>query len=378
MEERKFQVCTNCVMDTSDPEIRFDENGRCDFCDNYYNSIVPNWIKDESGAKKLDEIIAKIKKQGKGEKYDCMIGLSGGVDSSYLTYLAKEKFDLRPLIITVDTGWNLKIASENVERLVKKLKLDLFSIVVNWEEMKDLQVAFLRSQVPYQDITQDHAIFASLYNYAAKNKLKYILTGGNYSTECVVPPYEWTYLNDIRMIKDIHRIYGKIPLKTFPFCGMFKYRIFYKYFLGIRINHPLNLIPYDKRKVITELEKKFGWQEYKNKHYENIFTRFYEGYWLPKKYGYDKRKCDFSSLILTGQMSRQQAIDELAKPPYDELTANEDLEYIALKLGINKEEIIELMKGEKKTFRDYKNIEKLLKFAIKIAKLVGMENRNLR
>ncbi|MCD4679410.1 MAG: 7-cyano-7-deazaguanine synthase, partial [Bacteroidales bacterium] len=226
MNEREYQICSNCVMDTTDPEIKFNKDGRCDFCDNYYNSILPSWHPDEVGAKELQAIVEKIKKDGESKKYDCIIGLSGGVDSSYLAYIAKEKLELRSLMLSVDTGWNLNVANENVQKLIKSLNLDLETIVVDWEEMKDLQVAFLKSQVPYLDTPQDHAIFAGLYNYAAKNGIKYVLTGGNYSTEGVKPPQEWTYLNDIRMIKDIHKRFGKLPLKTFPLCGMFKYRIF--------------------------------------------------------------------------------------------------------------------------------------------------------
>jgi len=184
-----------------------------------------------------------------------------------------------------------------------------------------------------------------LYNYTAKRGIKYVLTGANYSTEGVKPPYEWTYLNDIRMIKDIHKQFGKRLLKTFPLCGMFKNRIFYRYFKGIRIIHPLNMVPYHKEKAIVILEKRFGWQQYANKHYENIFTRFYEGYWLPKKFGYDKRKCYFSSLILTGQMTREKALEKLAQQPYDEKTAAQDLDYIVEKFDLRKEEFLELMKS---------------------------------
>jgi len=378
MGKRKYQVCVNCVMDTTDPEIRFDENGRCDFCDNYYNSILPSWHPDEVAAKELQAIAEKIKKEGKGKKYDCIIGLSGGADSSYLVYIAKEKLGLRPLMLSVDTGWNLNVANENVKKIIKALNLDLETIVVDWEEMKDLQVAFLKSQVPYQDLPQDHAIFAGLYNYAAKHRIKYVLTGANYSTEGVKIPYEWTYLNDIRMIWDIHRKFGRYPLKTFPLCGIFKYKIFYRYFKGMRVIHPLNMIPYYKEEAIAELEKKFGWQQYANKHYENIFTRFYEGYWLPKKFGYDKRKCYFASLILSGQMTREEALEKLAQQPYDEKTAMQDLDHIVEKLNISKEEFLELMKGENKTFRDYKNSEKILKSAIRLAVLIGIEKRNFR
>ncbi len=378
MSKREYQICKNCVMDTTDPEIKFDENGRCDFCDNYYHSILPSWNTDEIGARELQTIADKIKRDGKGKKYDCIIGISGGVDSSYLAYIAKEKLGLRPLMLTVDTGWNLNVANENVFKLIKKLGLDLETVVVDWEEMKDLQKAFIKSQVPYQDTPQDHVIFAGLYNFAAKNGIKYVITGANYSTEGVKPPQEWTYLNDIRLIKDIHKRFGKIPLKTFPLCGMFKYKIFYRYFKGIRVIKPLNMIPYHKEAAIAILEKEFNWEQYANKHYENIFTRFYEGYWLPKKFGYDKRRCYFSSLILTEQMTRQEAVQMLEEQPYDEKIAMQDLEYIVGKLDMSKEEFLNYMNGENKTFRDYKNSEKLLKTAIKLAMLLGVEKRNFR
>lgn len=378
MGEREYQICTNCVMDTTDPEINFDKNGSCDFCDNYYNSILPNWHPDENGTKELYEIADKIKKAGKNKKYDCIIGLSGGTDSSYLTYLAKEKLGLRPLILTVDTGWNLNVANENVYKLVKKLNLDLETIVVDWEEMRDLQTAFFKSQVPYQDIPQDHVIFAGLYNYAAKYGIKYVLTGANYSTESVKPPYEWTYINDMRMIKDIHRKFGKQKLKTFPLCGMLKNRLYYRGLLGMKVIYPLNMIPYDKSKATQELRERFNWEGYANKHYENVFTRFYEGYYLPKKFGYDKRRCYFSSEILAGHITRNEALKDLESQPYDEKMAMQDLEYIVEKLDMSKDEFLDLMNGDNKTFRDYKNSAKLLKTAIRLAKLAGVEKRNFR
>lgn len=378
MSEKKYQVCSNCVMDTTDPEIQFDEKGQCDFCDNYYNSILPSWHPDEIGEKELLSLAAKIKQEGKGKAYDCIIGLSGGVDSSYLTYVAKEKLGLRPLALMVDTGWNVNASNENISKLIKEMNLDLFTVVVDWPEMKDLQLAFLKSQVPYQDTPQDHAIFAGLYNYAAENDFKYVLTGGNFSTEGVKPPYEWTYINDLAMIKDIHAKFGTRPLRTFPLCGMFKYRIYYRYIKGVKVLRPLNLLPYHKEAAIAELEKRFGWQQYGNKHYDNIFTRFYEGYWMPRKFGYDKRKAYFSTLILTGQMSRPEALKLLSEPPYDEVLAMQDLDFVAKKLDITPETIIDLMQGENKTFRDYKNNEKILKMAIRFAMLIGMEKRNFR
>jgi len=373
-----IKICSNCVMDTTDSKLTFDENGVCDYCRSYYSDILPNWHTDESGEKMLADIAERIRKEGRGKKYDCIIGLSGGTDSSYLTYIAVTKMKLRPLIYVVDTGWNLNVAVENIEKVVKALDLDMYTEVVNWNEMRDLQLAFLYSQVPYQDGPQDHAIFAGLYNYAVKNKIKYVLTGANNATEGIRPPIEWVYMNDLIFLKDIHRKFGKVKLKTFPLCGIFKYRIYYAYIKGMKRVAPLNMIPYDKKKAEAELREKFGWVKYENKHYENVFTRFYEGYYLPRKFGYDKRKCYFSNMILTGEMTREEALKKLAKPPYDEELMKEDIEYVAKKLGITVEELNAIIEGENKTYKDYKNIYPLIRMATKFARLVGVEKRNFR
>jgi len=378
MKKRKYQICSNCVMDTTDSKIQFDENGICDHCNNYYKNIQPNWHPDEIGKRQLNTIVKKIKQDGNGKKYDCIIGLSGGMDSSYLVYYAKKVLDLRPLVFVADTGWNLNVAVENIEKIVKGVDVDLYTEIINWNEMKDLQLAYFKAQVPYQDTPQDHVIFAALYNYAAKNGIKYVLTGANYSTECVREPNEWVYLNDVRQIKDIHRKFGTRSLKTLPLCGMFKYRLYYRYVKGMKIIQPLNLIPYKKEDAITILKEKYGWQKYANKHFESIFTRFYEGYWLVKKFGYDKRKAHFSSLILTGQMTREKALKKLSEPPYNEDLAIQDLEYVAKKLGLTKKEFIEMMSGENKTYRDYKSNAWLMEMAIKLAILVGFERRQFR
>lgn len=376
--ERKYQVCTNCVMDTTDSKIIFDSNGVCDYCNSYKSEILTNWNPNRSNDEELQKIASIIKKEGQGKEYDCILGLSGGTDSSYLAYIAKEKMGLRPLIYTVDTGWNLNVAVENIERLVRQLNLDMYTEVVNWDEMKDLQLAFFKSQVAYQDLPQDHVIFAGLYNYAIKHGIKYVLTGSNNATECVRPPIEWVHLNDLKLIKDIHRRFGKVKLKTLPFCSMFKYRLYYQYFKGMKRVAPLDLIVYDKDAAEKELKEKFGWEKYENKHYENILTRFYEGYYLPTKFGYDKRKSYFSNLILTGQMTRSEALDKLGTTPYDQKLMNDDKEYIAKKLGVSTAEFDEIIQGPNRTYRDYKNSLTYIELAIKIAKIVGVEKRNFR
>ena len=376
--KREYQVCSNCVMDTTDSKIIFDENGVCDYCNSYKKEILPSWKPNESNAIELEKILDKIRNEGKGKDYDCILGLSGGTDSSYLAYIAKEKMGLRPLIYTVDTGWNLNVAVENIERLVKALNLDLYTEVVNWEEMKDLQLAFFKSQVPYQDLPQDHAIFAGIYNFAVKNKIKYVLSGANNATELVRPPIEWNYLNDIKMIKDIHKKFGERKLKTFPLCSMFKYRLYYKYIKGMERVSILDFINYDKSLAEKELNDKFAWEKYENKHYENVFTRFYEGYYLPHKFGYDKRKCYYSNLVLTGQMTREEALIKLKDTPYDEKIIREDMDYIAKKIGVSVDEFKRIISGENKTYKDYKNSFALIELSIKIAKLLRIEKRNFR
>jgi N-acetyl sugar amidotransferase len=356
----------------------FDENGRCDHCKNFYKNILPNWHPDEQGEAELNEIVVKIKAYGKGKKYDCIIGLSGGVDSSYLAYYAVRKLGLKPLFFAVDTGWTLNVAVENIEKIVKGLNASLYTEIVNWNEMRDLQLAYFKAQVPYQDTPQDHVIFASLYKYAVKNKIKYVLTGGNHSTECIREPNEWVYCSDLMQIKDIHKKHGKSYLKTLPLCGMFKYRLFYRYFKGMKVVKPLDLIPYTKEKAIKTLQDEFDWQPYEQKHFESLFTRFYEGYWLIKKFGYDKRRAYFSSLIVTGQKTREEALEELKSPPYSEKQATEDLEYVAKKLSLTKDEFVKLMDQPNKTWKDYKNSFWMISLAIKMARILGLERKQYR
>lgn len=375
---REYQICNNCVMDTTDSKIVFDEHGVCDYCNSYKNEILPNWNPNESNEIELNKIAEQIRKEGQGKEYDCILGLSGGTDSSYLAYVAKEKMGLRPLIYTVDTGWNLNVAVENIERLVKALDLDMYTEVINWDEMKDLQLAFFKAQVAYQDLPQDHVIFAGLYNYAVKNGIKYVLTGSNIATECVRPPIEWVHLNDLTLIKDIQKQFGQSKLRTMPMCSMFKYRLYYQYIKGMKRVAPLDMIRYDKDAAEKELKEKFGWEKYENKHYENIFTRFYEGYYLPKKFGYDKRKSYFSNMILTGQMTRDEALEKLKESPYSKEMMKEDMEYIAKKLGVSTVEFEQIINGGNKTYKDYKNSLSLIELAIKIAKIVGIEKRNFR
>lgn len=378
MKKQQYQICTNCVMDTTDSLIKFDANGVCEYCNNYYSNILPNWHYDDRGRRELMSVFTRIKREGSGKDHDCIIGLSGGVDSSYVAYLAKQ-FGLRPLLFHVDAGWNSQQAVNNIERLVDGLGFDLHTEVVNWKEMQDLQLAFFKAQVPHIDTPQDHAFFASLYNFAAKNGFKYILTGANYSTECVREPLEWHYhASDLRQLMDIHRRFGTRPLKTFPLCGIFTFKIYFRFVKGIQVVKPLNCVPYNKEQAMQELVNKFGWQRYAHKHYESRFTRFYEGYWLPTKFGFDKRRAHFSSLILTGQMSREEALEKLSKKAYDEETVAQDFEYIATKLGLAVKELQGIMAGENKSYRDYKSNMPLIELGTKVLRVAGVQKAIIR
>lgn len=375
----KYRQCTNCVMDTSDSMIEFNEEGVCDHCVTFYKDIQPNWHTDEKGKKELEKIVQKIKNHGEGKEFDCIMGMSGGIDSSYLLYVMTEKFKLRPLVFHVDAGWNSQIAVNNIERLVDGLGLDLFTEVINWEEMKDLQLSFFKSGVSHIDVPQDHAFFATMYKFASKHNVKYILTGGNYSTECVRNPLEWMYYqSDSSQLKDIYRKFGNSKLKSFPITNILWHKVYLPYIKKIKLIRPLDYVPYNKKQAMKLLVEKFGYQEYPQKHFESRFTQFYESYWLPERFGYDTRKVQYSSLILTGQMNRNEAIEKLKKSPYDKETIKNDIKFIANKLSITTEELDSYMFIPKKIYKDYKSQENIYLLGAKIMRLFGLEKGGKR
>lgn len=380
MNERPYQICVHCIMDTSDLNIIFDEYGLCDYCNNFKLTIAPHWHTDQKGLGALKEMADRIRLEGEGKEFDCIIGLSGGLDSSYVAYVAKEQMGLRPLLFHVDAGWNTDQAMGNIEKLVDGLGLDLYTEVINWEEMKDLQVAFLRSQIPDQDLPQDAAFFSSLYRFARKHKIKTIITGSNFSTEACREPEEWGgYVGiDKFLFRDIHERFGNYSLDTFPLVDILTSKIFYQRIIGMKVATPLNLVPYLKKEAEERLNNLYGWEKFQHKHHESRFTRFYEDYWLPKKFGFEKRRAHFSSLIMTGQMTREAAISRISHPEMSDSFLRQEFEYVANKLGLTVDELQEIFDGENKTYRDYKNKRLIINIGAKVLRYLGLEKRFFR
>jgi N-acetyl sugar amidotransferase len=374
-----ISTCVNCVMDNTDTNISFNNLGVCDHCITFENKIKPFWDTSEVGKKSLQKLVNKIKIEGKGKEFDCLIGMSGGIDSSFLLYKMVEEFGLRPLVFHVDAGWNSQIAVNNIERLIDGLGLDLYTEVIDWEDMKSLQLAFFKSGVPHIDVPQDHAFFATMYKFASKYNIKTILTGGNFSTECVRNPLEWMYYqSDSIQLKDIFNKHGVGFLKTYPVTNILWHKVWLPYFKGIKLYRPLDFIPYNKFEAMSILIEKFGFQEYPQKHFESRFTRFYEGFWLPNRFGFDTRKVQFSSLILTNQMTRDEALNNLKDSIYNQHQIEEDFEYVSNKLGISVEELWEFFYLPKKSYKDYKSQYYVYNIGATFLKFLGLEKGGKR
>lgn len=341
-------------MDTSDPEISFDTNNVCNHCHRFDDIAEKHWFPDARGKKILSEQVEKIKSKGKGQEYDSIMGLSGGVDSSYLAIKMVE-MGLRPLVVHVDGGWNSELATNNIEQLVKRLNLDLYTHVVNWREMQDLQVAYLRSGVANQDVPQDHAFFAVLLRMGRKHRIKYVISGSNYATESILPS-AWGYnAMDSTNLRAIHKTYGKIPLREYPTISFFDWYFTYPRLLGVKFFRPLNYMPYDKQAAKKLLMTEYGWKDYGGKHYESRFTKFFQGYYLIERYGYDKRRAHLASLVVSGQLSRDEALAELEKPAYPTNQLHEDIDFIRKKLGLSHTEFEEIMRANRRKATDFKS-----------------------
>ena len=369
-----YKICSRCVMDTSDAKIKFDKDGVCDHCLAFDKNILPIWNFGKGREKQLKEIVDKIKQSSKGKDFDCILGMSGGIDSSYLLYLVTKKLDLRPLVFHVDAGWNSQIAVNNIEKLVDGLGLDLYTEVIDWEEMKDLQRSFFKSGVPHVDTPQDHAFFATMYKFAANYNIKNIITGGNFSTECTRNPKDWMYYqSDSTQLKDIHNKFGQKPLKNFPLTSAVWHRLYLPFMRGIKLHRILDYMEYNKEEATKFLVNNYGYQEYPQKHFESRFTRFYESYWLPERFGFDTRRVQFSSLILTNQMSRDEAIEILKQPSYDKENIKHEFEYISSKLDMSVDELKDCMNMPLRTYKDFKSQDYIYKIGATASRILSLE-----
>lgn len=346
---RPYQICNRCIMDTTDPNIIFDEDGICNHCHTHDEEIKKKVLTGEAGEKKLNEIVDKLKIENKNNKYDCVIGVSGGVDSTFVAYKVKE-LGLRPLAVHLDNGWDSELAIKNVENICRKLDIDLHTIVLDWNEFRDIQLAFLKASTPDSEIPSDHAIVVSMLKTAKMIGVKHILSGYNVRTETHLPT-EWSQGHfDWGYIKNIHKQFGTAKLKTFPHLnlGHFLFPPYGKKFINI-----LNYIDFSKKEAMPILEKEIGWKYYGGKHYESIYTRWFQGYWLPTKFGYDKRRSHFSSLICSFEITRDQALEELNKATYPLELQKEDTAYVLKKFDLSKEQLDAILHAPKKSYWDY-------------------------
>lgn len=344
-------------MDTSDPWITFDEQGMCSHCQAYEDYKAQMGTPEER-SRQLDQLVSHLKEQGRGKDYDCIMGLSGGVDSSYLAWFAVKKLGLRPLVVHVDAGWNSELAINNIQNIVERLGIDLHTLVINWPEMRDLQRSYFMSGVANLDVPQDHAFIAALSQEAKKYGLRDVLNGGNMQTESILPN-AWGYdASDVVSLQGIHKAFGSVPLKTYPIHTNWQRMVYYPFILKLRSHRPLELIDYSKEEAKSILKSELGWRDYGGKHYESTFTKFFQAHYLPEKFGYDKRLAHLSSLIVSGQITREAALDELSEPLYDPKELAEDTLYWIKKIGISREDYDRVMAERPRDYTEYPNSEK--------------------
>lgn len=321
--------------------MRFDREGRSHYYHEYMVAERESVRTGEEGKRALKRLAVEIRHDGRGKRYDCIIGLSGGVDSTYVALVAT-RLGLRPLAIHLDNGWDSELAVQNIHNVVSRLGLDLVTEVLDWEEFRDLQLAYLRASVVDIEVVTDHAIFATLYRLAAKHGIRHILSGTNVRTEHVLPPH-WNYAKtDHVNIKAIHREFGTVPLRTYPFMDI-RVKKLHQIVKGIRSHSILDYVDYDKAEAKDAITRELGWRDYGGKHCESIFTRFYQGYILPRKFGIDKRKAHLSNLIFAGQLTKDEALAELARPAYDPQQLASDYDFVVKKLGLTAGQFEELM-----------------------------------
>lgn len=374
MNTMPYQQCSRCLMDTTDPDIQFDNKGQCNHCNTYLTALQPQTYQGTTTEITRNALIEKIKKAGEGKPYDCIIGISGGVDSCYTAYLAK-KSGLRPLLLHLDNGWDSEVAVGNIQKMAQKLALDFESYILNWEEFKAIQLAFLRSSIVDLEIPTDIAIPAVLHQTASKYKVKYIISGGNYSSEGILPK-QWGYhvMKDMKLYRYIVQNYSKTPLKTIPTFPVYK-ETYYKLWKGIRTIYLLNYFPYNKDHAQAFLETEFGCKYTGGKHHESRYTSFWQGYIMPTKYQFDYRLATLSTQICAGQLTREAARESLQKPAFDPAKIESEKNYICKKLGISISEFDQFMNDQPKTYIDFPNNEKRLLFIFSLYKWLFPKKR---
>ena len=359
-----YQICNRCVMDTSDCEISFNDQGFCNHCEAFLQEIKTIVPQGNQRVDQLNKILDSIKKSGKRKKYDCLIGVSGGVDSSYVAYIVKE-LGLNPLAVHMDNGWNSEESVKNIRNLCSNLEIDYESYVLDWDEFKDIQLSILKSSIVEVEIPTDVAIASILHKVASKHNIKFIIGGGNYATEGILPK-SWFYNpKDLKLLKSIQKQFGTKKMKTFPSFD-WKAEVYYKFVRGIRIVYLLNLLPFNKTEALTLLKEKVGYHEYGGKHHESVYTRFVQSYIQPVKFNLDYRRATFSSQICSGEITRDEALELLKQPSYDDLQVEKDKDYASKKFGISLDEFTAILNAPPKSYNDYPNDEKWLTFIYNI------------
>lgn len=375
---RPYQICKCCVMDTTDEDIVFDSNGICMRCNEYKERIESKWNHGKGHEDELNDLIIEIKKSGEGKKYDCILGLSGGLDSTYMLHLAVREWGLRPFVFHIDAGWNLPVAEENISRVTEKLGVKLHVEHMDWDEMREIQLAWFRTGLKNLDSPQDHAFIALIDRHSTELGVKYILNGYNIATEIIANPASWSKgggpTGDGTFIKDVIQKYCKVPIKNYTYTSGFKHKVWLPFIKGVKTVKPLNLVPFTRESMINTLVNEYGYEPYGQKHFEDMLTKFIEGWWLPTRFGYDIRRAQLSSLVVTGQMIREDALKILENPPLRDDESKELMLEVAKKLDISEDELMEFHNLPECCVK-FKSQEKIYNLGIKVFEILGLEKR---
>lgn len=373
-----YRVCTHCVMDESDTNLVFDSNGVCNRCNEYEQRIEKWWNYGNGHEDELKTILSHIKKDGKDKEYDCILGLSGGLDSSYLLHLAVAEWGLRPFVFHVDAGWNLPVAENNIRKICDKLGVELHVERMDWDEMRKMQLAFFKTGHAGLDAPQDHAFIAQVDKFSEKLGVKYILNGYNISTEIVANPASWNDgagpTGDGLYIRDVIKKHGNFKTKHYTYTSGFRHKFWLPYVKGVKTLQLLNYVPITKQGMIDTLKKQYGYEAYSQKHFEDLLTKFIEGWWLPTRFGYDIRKAQLASLVITKQMTREDALEILASPPLSETEAKELFKIVADKLEISEDELMQYHQMPK-VYKKYRSNSWAFEIGIKLYTLLGIDKR---